>query len=305
MKKPTLTIGIPAYNEAKTIGTIISSVLRQNQSNYVLKKILVVLDGSTDSSLKVLKKIQKKNKDVKVIFRKSRLGKANALNMIYSKAKTDYLLTIDADLFFEGNDAISSMISTLRENKKLNLTGIRHKPLMPKTWMGKFAAFSYLILENTTRKINNGNNFYSVMGMEMMPKKFYKNLRLPKFTLSDQCYVYASATEKDRSAFALVHDQFVYFMPVQTFYDWRILSVRSVRGDKSDVMKHFGRENVLQRYSLSKVSYIKSLVKFFFISPLVTIGALAMEIFIRVFPYRKPVVINGMWEETRSSKVGV
>jgi glycosyltransferase involved in cell wall biosynthesis len=301
MRKPTLTIGIPAYNEEHSIGVLLRSLFNQKTTNYSLTKIIVVLDASTDNTYEVLKKIKKTHPKLQIIVRAKRSGKAHALNVIYHKANADYLLTIDADLSFNSSLAITKMIQKLEKNKKFNLTSTRHAPRMPKSWMGKFAAYSFLILENTTRQINNGNNFYSVMGMEMMPKRFYKSFVFPAGTLSDQCFVYAMATKKDKNAFSLVKDEFIYFMPVQTFHDWRVLSVRSTKGDKDDVVSRFGPD-ILRSYTIPQDVYIKSILKFFLRSPFYTIGAIFMEVFIRVFPYRKQIVKNGIWETTVSSK---
>lgn len=300
-KKPTLTIGIPAYNEEHSIGVLLQSLFSQEMKNFSLTNVIVVLDASTDNTLAVLKKLKKKYPKLQIISRTNRSGKALALNIIYHKANTDYLLTIDADLVFESTKALDKMIQKLEGDKTLNLTSTRHAPHMPGSWMGKFAAYSFLILENTTFQINNGNNFYSVMGMEMMPKRFYKSFVFPAGTLSDQCFVYAMATRKDKSAFSLVKDEFIYFMPVQTFHDWRVLSVRSTIGDKKDVVSRFGL-GILSSFTIPRSLYIKSVLKFFVHAPLLTLGAIFMEVFIRVFPYRKQIVKNGIWEMTSSSK---
>lgn len=302
MRNLTLSIGIPAHNEEQSIPLLLESILRQRCNSFVLSEVIVIIDGSTDKTYDAVKKFSQHDKRITIINRKRRAGKADALNLIYTRASSAYLLTIDADLYFESDLALEKMIQRLKKNSRLNLTSVRHKPIMPKSFMGKFAAYSHLILEDVFLKINNGNNFYSVMGMEMMPKRFYKSFQLPKYTLSDQCYVYAKATSENRYAFSLVNDEFAYFMPVQTFYDWRILSVRSVKGDKEDVVKHFGK-GILSSYSMSKTMYFRSTLKFFIKSPINTIGAILMNIFIRLFPYKKLVVKKGMWQMTRSSKV--
>jgi glycosyltransferase involved in cell wall biosynthesis len=278
-----------------------NSIFSQELSEVSLKKILVIIDASTDNTLGIVKSLQSTHPEIEIIVRKKRAGKASALNMMYLKTRTDYLLTIDADLVLGDPFCISKLVTHMEKNKKLLLTSTRHAPLIPNTLMGKFAAYSYLILENTTRKINNGNNFYSVMGMEMMPKKFYKSFTLPKGTLSDQCYVYATAISKQSDGFLLVKDACTYFMPVQTFHDWMVLSVRSTRGDKNDVVSRFGHD-ILSRYSIPKLMYAKSVLKFFLLSPVYTTGAILMEILIRLFPYKKNVVSKGIWEITTSSK---
>ena len=48
VKKQTVTIGIPAYNEEQNIGVLLSKLLAQKQIHYKLKEILIYLDGSID-----------------------------------------------------------------------------------------------------------------------------------------------------------------------------------------------------------------------------------------------------------------
>jgi glycosyltransferase involved in cell wall biosynthesis len=55
-------------------------------------------DGSTDSSLDLMKKLATKDKKVRIFsFRKNR-GKAEALTLGFQMAKGDYIVTLDADL---------------------------------------------------------------------------------------------------------------------------------------------------------------------------------------------------------------
>jgi glycosyltransferase involved in cell wall biosynthesis len=55
-------------------------------------------DGSTDSSLDLMKKLAEKDKKVRIFsFRKNR-GKAEALTLGFQMAKGDYIATLDADL---------------------------------------------------------------------------------------------------------------------------------------------------------------------------------------------------------------
>lgn len=299
--KPTLTIGIPAYNEERNIKNLIQSIFRQTTHVFKLEQIIVVCDGCTDNTVQVVQAMERKSTRILVIEREVRAGKADALNVLYNNTNTDYLLTIDADVMFVGDDNLDLMMTEMINNPKLNLVGPRHIPTSSKTWFGNFARVSYQSFEDAFLKINNGNNFYAVMTVELMKKKFYKSFTFPKGTISDQCFVYAKSIEKGLHGFKLVSDAKVMFGTAQTFHDWRILSARSVVGDKRDVVKHFGK-GVLKYYTMPKSLYIKSLIKWLVKSPVYLTGAVLMNIFIRKFPYQKRVVRNGMWELVSSSK---
>lgn len=299
--KPLLTVGIPAYNEERNIANLVGSIIKQTSIKFELKQILVVCDGCTDKTVSIVKKLAKKYKNIRLIERSIRSGKAAALNLIYEKSNTDFLMTIDADVAFIGNKNIDLLISTMLNNPQLNLTGPRHIPAPSKTIFGNFARVSYQSFEDAFLKINQGNNFYAVMTVEMMKKSFYKSFVFPQGTVSDQCFVYAKSIEKNKNGFQLVTEAKVMFGTAKTFQDWRILSARSVTGDKADVLKHFG-DWILDYYSMPKEIYFRSLVRWLFKEPFYLIGALIMNIYIRQFPYKKNVVKNGIWELVSSSK---
>lgn len=304
MKKHTLTIGIPACNEEQNIIQLLDSIYRQEQKIYQLKQVLIINDGSTDRTKELIIAYQKKRPSTRLVTRTKRSGKASALNMIYDKFTSDYLLTIDADLVIKNTNAVENMMRKITKQRSLNLVGARHIPVMPETFMGKCAYYSYISFEDAFLKLNNGNNFYAMMAVALMPKAFVKTVRYPKGTISDQCYLYAFATRKSKNAFMLIKSAEVYFRPVSTFADWRILGVRSVIGDKADVSKHFGK-HILDEYYMPRTIYMKSLIKWFIKSPLYMAGSVLLNIYIRKFPYNKVAPKNGMWALAQSSKVGI
>ncbi len=302
--KATITIGIPAYNEEKNIGNLLESIFKQRQISYQLESVIVVCDGCEDKTANIVKKFIKKHKKIKLIERQKRVGKADALNTIYQMNKSDFLMTIDADLALEADQEIEKMIRVLQKNPKINVVGPRHIPVMSNTLMGKFAYVSYMSFADAFMQLNNGNNYYAMMAVALMRKNFVITLRLPNGTISDQCYIYAKATRSNPYGFRFVRDARVLFRTVSTFRDWRVLGVRSVIGDKEDVAQYFGRE-VLSEFFMPRWLFIRSLLKWLLKSPFYTLGSICMNIYIRKFPYKKVMPRNGMWELAASSKEAI
>jgi glycosyltransferase involved in cell wall biosynthesis len=89
---------VPAFNEEESINEfykVLSANLVKLDKNY---EIVFVDDGSTDSTLELLKKLATKDKAIRIFsFRKNR-GKAEALTVGFQMAKGDYIVTLDADL---------------------------------------------------------------------------------------------------------------------------------------------------------------------------------------------------------------
>lgn len=89
---------VPAYNEEESLRELyplLSSSLAKLDKDY---EIVFVDDGSTDSTLEILKRFASKDNHVRIFsFRKHR-GKADALMIGFRMAKGDYIFTLDADL---------------------------------------------------------------------------------------------------------------------------------------------------------------------------------------------------------------
>jgi cellulose synthase/poly-beta-1,6-N-acetylglucosamine synthase-like glycosyltransferase len=88
---PSITFLVPAYNEEKNIRKCLDSLASLNYPKEKLK-IIVIDDGSTDNTGKIVKEY----KDVKLITQKNS-GKATALNHGLKYVDTELVATMDAD----------------------------------------------------------------------------------------------------------------------------------------------------------------------------------------------------------------
>ena len=87
-----LTVVVPCFNEAETITELLESVLGQP----CVGQVVVVDDGSTDSSAERLKMLNHSNLEV-VFFSKNK-GKGAAIRQGFELAKLPYVIIQDADL---------------------------------------------------------------------------------------------------------------------------------------------------------------------------------------------------------------
>ena len=89
---PLISIVIPAYNEEKSLGTVIRRTRKALQNSRNPYEIIVVDDGSTDQTSFVANK-----KDVAVVKNHKNCGKGDALKIGFSYCKGDVIVTMDAD----------------------------------------------------------------------------------------------------------------------------------------------------------------------------------------------------------------
>ena len=93
-----ISIVIPLFNEEESISELaqwIDKVLKKNNLSY---EIIFIDDGSNDSSWSVIKNIKNDNPNVNGIKFRRNYGKSAALNVGFSKASGDVIITMDADL---------------------------------------------------------------------------------------------------------------------------------------------------------------------------------------------------------------
>ena len=93
-----ISIVIPLFNEEESISELaqwIDKVLKKNNLSY---EIIFIDDGSDDSSWSVIKNIKNDNPNVYGIKFRRNYGKSAALNVGFSKASGDVVITMDADL---------------------------------------------------------------------------------------------------------------------------------------------------------------------------------------------------------------
>jgi glycosyltransferase involved in cell wall biosynthesis len=100
-----LSVIIPVFNEAPTIGEIIQCVDAVQLSHEITaKEIIVVNDGSTDETDARLSALQYHYPELKVVHHAKNQGKGAALRTGISRASGDILLFQDADLEYDPAD---------------------------------------------------------------------------------------------------------------------------------------------------------------------------------------------------------
>lgn len=88
---------IPVFNEEESLEKFYS-VLTPALAKLGAYEIIFIDDGSTDSSLNLMKKLAAKDKKNRIFSFRKNHGKAEALTLGFQMAKGDYIVTLDADL---------------------------------------------------------------------------------------------------------------------------------------------------------------------------------------------------------------
>ncbi len=109
--KSKVTVVIPTYNRAEILKTTIDSVRNQTIKNF---QILVIDDGSTDHTKKVVKAYQKKDKRIVYFSMPNNMGICHVLNQALELVDTKYMVQVDSDDWLQKN-ALKILISAMQK----------------------------------------------------------------------------------------------------------------------------------------------------------------------------------------------
>lgn len=110
MMNKKVSVIIPIYNTEKYLADCLDSVLNQTYNNL---EIILVNDGSTDSSLKICQEYSKKDSRI-IVIDKTNAGVSNSRNKGIEKASGGYITFVDSDDRLELN-AIEIMVKNLQK----------------------------------------------------------------------------------------------------------------------------------------------------------------------------------------------
>ena len=116
MKKTTIII--PVFNEENTIVELLGKL----KSLDIEKEIIIIDDGSTDSTREILFKI--KDDDIKIIFNEENRGKGSAIISGIKLAGGEMIVIQDADLEYDPNELVF-LVDTMVKNDYKVLYGSR------------------------------------------------------------------------------------------------------------------------------------------------------------------------------------
>jgi Glycosyltransferases involved in cell wall biogenesis len=134
-----ISVVVPLFNEDESIPELVAWIDRVMTQNNFSHEIILVDDGSNDTSWEVIEKLQKKYSAVRGIKFRRNYGKSAALFSGFELAKGEVVITMDADLQ-DSPDEIPELYRMIKEEDFDLVSGWKQKRYDPisKTIPSKF-----------------------------------------------------------------------------------------------------------------------------------------------------------------------
>lgn len=296
MPKPTVDIGIPAFNEEKTIGRVVSSLLSQKTDNFIIRQIIVVSDGSTDKTASIIKGFG--DPRVRLVDHWDRKGNAARQNEIAGMAEADVLVIANADILIKDCLFLEKLVRPVLAGQA-DLVSPALEELPPRSFFEKVLALSRGIKKRAYENFREGDNILNCHGAaRAFSKPLYRKIRFPE-AVGEDAYSYL---------FCRYHGFKYLYLPLavccfrlpDNFSDHCRQSLRYF-STKSVMESFFPKTFVAEAYNFPKKLLLKSISYYILKRPihcLVYIFCLIVLKTRSLFPCR----VSRTWEVVRSSK---
>jgi len=158
-KNHSLSVLVPAYNEQNTIEGTIEHIFASDYKG--LLEVIAINDGSTDNTLQVLSKLQKKYKKL-VVINKANSGKASSLNYALKLVKGDFVAIIDADSYPD-KKAFSQLMGFFSDQKVGAVTAAC-TPMNRKSLLERLQTIEFKVIAFTRKLLEYIDSIYVAPG---------------------------------------------------------------------------------------------------------------------------------------------
>lgn len=294
----TVSLCIPAYNEEKSIYNIVKSCCLQIEENFVIEKIIVISDGSSDQTVAIAKSIE--DPRIMVLEDGLRKGKSERLNDLNAIVNSDILIQFDADICLCDNYVVSRLVVPFLLDADVGLVSGVTMPFEPKTFSERVVNTG-IELWNDTKKLQKNSQLYLSEGpIRALRKSFYKGVRFPP-TSADEAFIFLECMSKGFK-FATAPNAIAYFHLPSTFKDY-VKQMRRFLKSKAIQEHIFDSKLVDKYYTITGWAKIKILLKYLFKQPFWVLVYLGYLIFPKILVQFNKLNYEGVWTIIESTKV--
>lgn len=215
--RPSIDIGIPAFNEEKNIARLIRSVLAQDSDTFKLTQVIVVSDGSTDSTTSSAKSLN--DSSLTVIDHTDNAGKPARINEIIKLSRSDIVVLLDADVVVDSPTTIQTLIRPILQSSATLVSG-QPKKINSDSFTDRVMDVSLYLQNEVKNRSRDGQSVYACHGRIIaLDRRAFVNLTVPTSALGDDAYLYFY-NRANGGRFVYAKDATVAFKMPQSLHDF-------------------------------------------------------------------------------------
>lgn len=299
-RKPTITIGISAYNEEQMIPKLLESIKNQKLNSATIARIVFVLDGCTDRSEENVRTYTRKIPALTIISHHTRRGTAMRLTEIYRTVTTDFFVGFDADIILSAPTTIEELVKPFK-NPAVALVGGNDIPNEPKHFFERLCFVYELYWKDVVKNLPSSSTPHNIPGRVYAARKdFITSIKIPKYMYANDHFLFFKAVAQKHSV-AYAPRAKVYFQLPKNLHDYISQTTRFLHSG-GDIITYFGRWTI-PYYHIPKIIKLKSYLRTFDTHPWLLVGALLLQVVQRIGGVVKPLSTKkGFWSTVTSSK---
>lgn len=168
-----ISVVIPLYNEAESLPELTEWIRRVMVANDFSYEIILVDDGSKDSSWAVILELKRQHEQISGIKFRRNYGKSAALNVGFAAAQGEVVITMDADLQ-DSPDEIPALYDRIKNQGADLVSGWKQKRYDPIT-----KTLPTKLFNSVTRSVSGIHNLHDFnCGLKAYKKDVVKSIEV-------------------------------------------------------------------------------------------------------------------------------
>lgn len=294
----TITIGIPAYNEEANIAHLLHDLLRQHGQGFIMERIIVMSDGSSDETAIRARSIP--DDRIQVVDDGLRKGKSMRQNDIIDMATSDVLVFLDADIIIEDEYFLDQLTRPILEGRA-DLTSCSLQEIHPKNFLESMLHASMEFKRIVFGAFRGGKNMYCCAGpVRALSGNLYRSMRF-RPGIADDMYTYLFALQNGFE-FSFIPEAIVHYKLPETLADYFRQSFR-YNSYLDQANSYFEKDFITENTKIPLVSYLFAGLAVLLKYPVSFPGYVILKIVTRIAYLFSRREQSDSWEIARSSKI--
>lgn len=298
ISKPTITIGIPVYNEEANIKLLLKALLSQKLINVELKEIIITSDGSNDQTVPLARSIP--DPRVIVFNNPDRKGASIRQNEIIENTHGDILVMLNGDAMPADDNFIEEIVAPLLKDSTVGLVAADTIAVPPQTFIENILGQAHELKKHMYRQINSGNSSHMCTGLaRAFSRQLYSQMHWES-DLPEDAFSYLICIKLGFKFYYARNARILFRVPA-TLEDY-IKQSQRFAGGKEKMMKYFTNGFAEREYHIPLKVWIKSSLLFIPSHPISVLGFF-LNIYIRLF--KPKIVYQSKWKISETTKLAI